>query len=82
MKHKREFDTSYLHNPHSLGGELLPLHYVAEGDGVNGVEVATRSGPTVSPLLSSQSSDPYNKLRVSLPPHHKIARWWGIYSRF
>jgi hypothetical protein len=37
---------------HSLGGELLPLHHVAEGDGVDGVEGATRCGSgSVSPPI-------------------------------
>jgi hypothetical protein len=53
MKHEREFDTSYFHNPYSPRGELLPLHHVAKGDDVDGVEGATRVDPTASPLLSS-----------------------------
>jgi hypothetical protein len=70
MKHEREFDTSYFQNPHSLGYELLPHHHVAEGDGVDGVG----GQPEASPLLSLQSSNPYDVFRVSPPPHHKVAR--------
>jgi hypothetical protein len=39
-----EFDTSYFHNPHSPGDELVPLHHIAKGDGVDEVEGPTRSG--------------------------------------
>jgi hypothetical protein len=48
MKHERG---TLLPQPRSLGGELLPLHHVAEGDGVEG---ATRnnSGNISSPILA------------------------------
>jgi hypothetical protein len=52
MKHESEFDTSYFHNLIVHGGELLPLHHVAEGDGVDGVEGATGSGSdNISPPI-------------------------------
>jgi hypothetical protein len=52
MKHEREFDTSYFHSPYSLWGELLPLHHVAKGDGVDGVEGTIESGSgSVSPPI-------------------------------
>jgi hypothetical protein len=57
MKHEREkeFDTIYFHNPHSPGGELVPLHHVAEGDGVYGVEGAIErgSGYVSPPILAA-----------------------------
>jgi hypothetical protein len=54
MKHERELDTSYFHNVIVQGGELLPLHHVPEGDGVDGVEGATGSGSgcVSSPILA------------------------------
>jgi hypothetical protein len=81
MKHKREFDTSYLHNLHVQGvnyslfimllKEMMPM----ESKGQPG------AAPAVSLLLSSQSSDLYCVFRVSLPPRREIAEG-GIYSRF
>jgi hypothetical protein len=73
MKHEREreFDTSYFHNPHSPGAKLLPLHHVAEGDGVNGVEGAIGSGSGNISLLSLQSS---NSFVYSMFLHHLIMK--------
>jgi hypothetical protein len=34
-----------------------------------------------SPLLSSQSADPFRVFSVSMPPPHEITRGW-IYSKF
>jgi hypothetical protein len=53
MKHERDFDASYFHDPQSPGGELLPLHHVADGDDVDGFEGETRSGSDSVSLLSS-----------------------------
>jgi hypothetical protein len=66
---------------HSIGGELLPLHHVATGDGVDGVEGATGSGSSsVSPpILIVQGF--VLCICVSLPPHYEITRG-GVYSRF
>jgi hypothetical protein len=63
---------------HSIGGELLPLHHVATGDGVDGVEGATGSGSSsVSPpILIVQGF--VLCICVSLPPHYEITRG-GVY---
>jgi hypothetical protein len=68
----------YFHNFHSLGGELLPLHHVAEGDGVDGVKRATGAAPAASPLLSLESSDQFRVFCVSLPPRVKSPKE-GVY---
>jgi hypothetical protein len=39
------------------------------------------AAPATSPLLSSQSTDPFCVFFVSMPPSHKITKG-GIYSRF
>jgi hypothetical protein len=39
------------------------------------------AAPTTSPLLSSQSLNPYGVFRVSLSSRHEVARG-GIYSWF
>jgi hypothetical protein len=50
-RYKRGFDTSYISNS-IVHGELLPLYHVSEGDGVDGVIGATRSGSCyVSPPI-------------------------------
>jgi hypothetical protein len=74
MNHDIEFDASYFHNPHSLGGELLPLYHLAKADGFDGVEGATGSDSGVSPLISMQSSDQFHVLCVFTPPLREIAR--------
>jgi hypothetical protein len=75
MKHEIEFDASYFHNPHSLGGELLPLYHLAKADGFDRVEGATESDSRASPLISMQSSDQFHVLGVFTLPLREIARW-------
>jgi hypothetical protein len=71
---EREFDTSYFHNPQSLGGELLPLHHVPEGDGVDGVEGATGSGSgSISPPILAIFRSVLC-VCVSPPTHHEISK--------
>jgi hypothetical protein len=60
--------------PYSRGGELLPLHRVTKGDGVDGFTGATGAAPAASPLISSQSADPYGLFRVSSSPRHEITQ--------
>jgi hypothetical protein len=79
MKNKREFDTSYFHNPHSLGDELLPLHHGEEGDGVDGGQGATGIGSGSGSLLSSLSLDQLCVFCVSPLPSSKITRGGYIY---
>jgi hypothetical protein len=74
MKHKREFDTIYFHNPivqgvnYSLFIMLLKEMVSMESKG------QPRAAPSVYPLLSSQSTDPFGVFRVSPLSHHKIYR--------
>jgi hypothetical protein len=74
MKHEREFDTSYFYNTHVQGVNysllimLLKEMMSMESKGKPG------AAPAASPLLSSQSLDPYGVFHVSLPPPHKIAK--------
>jgi hypothetical protein len=72
MKHEREFDTSYFHNPHIQGVNyslfimLLKEMMSMESKGQPGAAL------TASPLQSLQSSDLYCVFCVSLSPSHKI----------
>jgi hypothetical protein len=72
MKHKRKFDTSYFHNLHVQGVNyslfimLLKEMVLMESKGQPG------AAPAASPILSSQSSDPYGVFRVSLLPLREI----------
>jgi hypothetical protein len=74
MKHNKEFDTSYFHNPvvqganYSLFIMLLKEMVLMESKGRLG------AAPATSTLLSSQSSDQFCVFCVSLPPHREIAR--------
>jgi hypothetical protein len=74
MKNKREFDTSYFHNPHSPGDELLPLHHGEEGDGVDGGKGATGIGSDSGSLLSSLSLDQLCVFCVCPLPSCEITR--------
>jgi hypothetical protein len=76
VKHKREFDTSYLHNP-IVQHKLLPLHH--ETNKIMSMEAKRQPGaaPTTSSILSSHCADLFRLFCVSTPPHRKIAR--GLY---
>jgi hypothetical protein len=76
VKHEREVDTSYLHKPHILGGKLLSLHHVAEGDGVEGA-TGSGSGKASPPILVVFRS--VWCVRVFSPPPCEFARGgcWG-----
>jgi hypothetical protein len=83
MKHKREFDTIYFHNPQSLGGELLPLHHVTEEDGVDGVKGATgSSSDSVSALILVVFRSVSCILHFSTALSQNRPREGGIYSQF
>jgi hypothetical protein len=64
-------------------GELLPLHHVAEGDGVDGVKgPQPGAAHAASPILSLQSSDPYGiqdcvktMHEARDGPHHAAIKW-------
>jgi hypothetical protein len=59
-------------------GELIPLHYVVQGDGVDGVEGASRSGSgTVFPLILAVCKSVLCILCFSAPSWNRQA--WGIY---
>jgi hypothetical protein len=78
MKHKREFDTSYFHNPVVQGVNyslLIMLLKEMESKG------QPRAASTVSPLLSSQSSDQFCVFCVSPPPHREITQGVMILSK-
>jgi hypothetical protein len=73
MKHEREFDISYFHNPivqevnYSLFIMLMKEIVSMESKGKSG------AAPAASPLLSSQSSDQFCVFYVSPPPLHEIS---------
>jgi hypothetical protein len=81
MKHERELDTSYFHNPHSLGVNyslfimLLKQMVSMESKGQLGAALAA------SPLLSSQSSDQFHVFCVSPSPPQNPPRG-PLYSQF
>jgi hypothetical protein len=78
MKHKREIDTSYFHNPVVQGVNyaifimLLKEMVSMESKGHLGAV------PVACPLISSKSSYLFRVVHVSSLPHHEIARG-GMY---
>jgi hypothetical protein len=79
MKHEKEFDTSYLHNPHVQGVNYSLFIMVLKE--MMSMESKGQPGeaPTASPLLSSQSAYLYCVFHVSSPPPCEIARRGCIY---
>jgi hypothetical protein len=80
LRYKRGFDTSYI-NDSIVHGELLPLYHVSEGDGVDGVIGATRSGSySVSPPILAVCRSVLCISCFFTAPSQKRQR--GIYSQF
>jgi hypothetical protein len=77
---EREFDT--IPQLHSLGGELLPLHHVAEGDGIKGVKGATGSGSgsIFPPILVVLRSVSCNMCFSTVSSQNRLMG--PLYSRF
>jgi hypothetical protein len=74
MKHEREFDTNYFHNPHVQGVNYSLFIMLVKEMVLMTSKGQSGAAPLASPLLSSQSSDLYYVFCVSLPPHHETTK--------